>query len=345
MFEIVSGLLGVLFFAAFVACIVLWVFIGKRLIGGGPAIPMASRKLVPWGPDGFIAAIVFIMIAGSLLKAFAERSGWVVLPEVPFEEQDVSLESRARLLMVFSVASLVAMAVSCLWLVALHKASPRNFGFAFSSRTILLGFAASVALIPPVLLLQGALTQLWEYQHPVIDVLKDNKHPRIFLAMTISTVLVAPLTEEFTFRVVLQGWLEAFLVRLNKLQSVIQVPTNQGCSIDSGPQDSRDIESAESNAEPTADPANPYAAPEASLRERPKLCDDDLEDVPPPYWPIFVSSAVFALFHLGHGPAPITLFFFSLGLGYLYRQTQSIWPSVIVHMCLNALTMAALWYT
>jgi membrane protease YdiL (CAAX protease family) len=62
-----------------------------------------------------------------------------------------------------------------------------------------------------------------------------------------------------------------------------------------------------------------------------------------PYWPIFVSAAVFALLHLGHGPDPIPLFVLALGLGYLYRQTHRLAPSMTVHLLLNGMSMLMLW--
>jgi membrane protease YdiL (CAAX protease family) len=63
----------------------------------------------------------------------------------------------------------------------------------------------------------------------------------------------------------------------------------------------------------------------------------------PPRWPIFVSAAIFALMHAGNGPDPIPLFFLALGLGYLYRQTHRITPSMTVHFLLNAASMTLLW--
>jgi hypothetical protein len=58
--------------------------------------------------------------------------------------------------------------------------------------------------------------------------------------------------------------------------------------------------------------------------------------------PIIVSSLLFALMHLGQGPAPIALFVFSLVLGFLYRQTHRLWPSMVVHCLLNAVTIVVL---
>ncbi len=60
---------------------------------------------------------------------------------------------------------------------------------------------------------------------------------------------------------------------------------------------------------------------------------------PQSWWPVIVSSLLFALLHGGQGAAPIPLFVLSLGLGYLYRQTGSLTSPIIVHMCLNGLTL------
>ncbi|TWU47855.1 CPBP family intramembrane glutamic endopeptidase [Rubripirellula reticaptiva] len=60
---------------------------------------------------------------------------------------------------------------------------------------------------------------------------------------------------------------------------------------------------------------------------------------PKSYAPIFITSIVFASMHIGQGAAPIPLFFLSLGLGYLYRQTGNITAPMVVHMVLNGTTI------
>ena len=58
---------------------------------------------------------------------------------------------------------------------------------------------------------------------------------------------------------------------------------------------------------------------------------------------MIVSAAVFGLAHVGQGAAPIPLFVFGLALGYLYRQTGSILPCIVLHMGLNGFSM--FWFT
>lgn len=57
------------------------------------------------------------------------------------------------------------------------------------------------------------------------------------------------------------------------------------------------------------------------------------------WWPILIASLTFSTMHLGQGAAPIPLFFLSVGVGYLYRQTGRLWPCIIVHFLLNAFSM------
>jgi membrane protease YdiL (CAAX protease family) len=54
------------------------------------------------------------------------------------------------------------------------------------------------------------------------------------------------------------------------------------------------------------------------------------------------ASLIFALLHIGHGTAPIPLFFLALALGYLYQRTHRLLPCATVHFCLNAFSYAEL---
>jgi len=145
-----------------------------------------------------------------------------------------------------------------------------------------LGCLAALLILPPVTLVMLAASAVVRYEHPVLTQVESAPSWSIILALFVSTVAIAPLTEEFAFRVMLQGALQRF-----------------------------------------AD----FGQEEAS------------QWVPRADWPILFSSLLFAAMHYGQGPAPIPLFFLSLGLGYLYRQTGSMVPPLIVHLILNGVTM------
>jgi membrane protease YdiL (CAAX protease family) len=66
-------------------------------------------------------------------------------------------------------------------------------------------------------------------------------------------------------------------------------------------------------------------------------------DERPGYAPVVISAAIFALPHLAHGPDPAALFVLALALGYVYRQTHRIFPSLAIHAGFNALAIGQLW--
>ena len=59
-------------------------------------------------------------------------------------------------------------------------------------------------------------------------------------------------------------------------------------------------------------------------------------------WPILVSSFLFALLHLNHGPAAVALFFFAVGLGWVYQRTHRIVPCITAHLLLNGCSLTLL---
>ena len=59
-------------------------------------------------------------------------------------------------------------------------------------------------------------------------------------------------------------------------------------------------------------------------------------------WPILLSSFLFALLHLNHGPAAAPLFLFAVGLGWVYQRTHRILPCITAHLLLNGCSLALL---
>lgn len=58
--------------------------------------------------------------------------------------------------------------------------------------------------------------------------------------------------------------------------------------------------------------------------------------------PTAASATLFALAHFSHGPDPLPLFVFALGLGELYRRTRRLLPVIVTHVALNAWSMMLL---
>lgn len=193
-------------------------------------------------------------------------------------------------------ASVLASILITLILGCLLAAKPNGgtlfseLGFVLSVRDVNLGLIATLAILPPTMLVMGLVSMLQEYSHPVLERLNQQPDLTVFATLFVVTALITPVFEEFWFRVILQGGFQRL-----------------------------------------ADEHRPSA--------------DSDQWTPTAWWPLWITSIIFALMHMGQGLAPIPLFFLSLGLGYLYRQTGSIWPTVIVHMVLNSLTMLVTFVT
>ncbi|TWU15812.1 CPBP family intramembrane glutamic endopeptidase [Allorhodopirellula heiligendammensis] len=237
---------------------------------------------------------------------------------------------------------------------------------------ISLGFRAAWLILLPTMLLMGLVTLLQKYSHPVLEALKPtgpdaSPDLSVFAALFFTTAIITPFVEEFWFRGMLQGGLQ----RLADLGVDARRFWDRHCQKSSNLSTDRpgDVSGEpEANSEPAtsgerdgsghsnASPAgavleNPYAPPQEQANDpvapqnniSSRQIDQDLDTrgdwTPTAVWPIIVTSLVFAVMHWGQGPAPIPLFFLSLGLGYLYRQTGSLVPSIVVHFILNGFTM------
>lgn len=210
-----------------------------------------------------------------------------------------------------SIGTLVANGLVVLCMILQMGLYQRNlleeYGFWPRMNDLRLGLIAGLALLPPVVLLAGWLSNLVEYEHVVFDAIQKEPSFLVFAAMFLGTGIIAPIQEEFLFRGLLQGGAE----RLQRLREA---------RLTSGPsEDSLPIAAVGTPAEPEI-----IAGANVSAWS---------------WWPVFLSSGVFAVMHLGQGLAPIALFVMSLGLGYLYRQTGRLWPCIVVHALLNAFSL------
>ncbi|KAA1258421.1 CAAX amino terminal protease self- immunity [Rubripirellula obstinata] len=271
--QIISVMLAGLGIASAVTWVRILIKHGWRLDG---LLPQRPRKLPFWNAGDALVMFGLMLIFTVIVQAafyFAE-----LIPKPP--ERNPNAEIWASV-----TSGAAAMAVVLMWMRVRCKDAFTQLGMPLDLSDIGLGFKASLLILPPVLLISAGVSQLVEYQHPVLDILKQTDSPIRMLGIFWCTAIVTPLVEEFLFRVLLIGGLE----RLS----------------DGG----RSLSPEEPAWRPTT------------------------------YWPIVISSFIFAIMHFGQGAAPVPLFFLALALGYLYRRTGSITLPLIVHMTLNALTL------
>jgi membrane protease YdiL (CAAX protease family) len=310
--------------ATLAASMLFWVVIVSRLRRGAPIIELEPRRPAPWTVVDLAIVVVahlFFTMAGQLLL----REIWKI--DLSFDVRELAPKD----FMAFqlqSIAVMVATVVVGFVMIRIGRHSTlADLGLVTGRLRYdaALGAAAFVALAPPVYALQAALVYFFPTQHPLIDIVQQHPDRSIFLVVALAAAIIAPLTEEFFFRVLLQGWLES----LTSSASPTVFPHGSG---------------AAASPEPTtAASLSANAASDAGLPGKVVPSGDSSNDRIARVIPIVASAFVFSLLHLGQGPAPVPLFFLALGLGYLYQRTHRLWPAVVLHFLLNTSSLIMLW--
>ncbi len=342
------ALAGLVLLAFLAGSVAIWVQAAMRFSRGEPLVAWQPRRCVPW------SGLDLLLCAAFYLLAVAGASGVLrLLGREPAEEAN----DPARLMEVIGLNTLATLVGTACAIAAmrLRGATWQDLGLARGKllADCRLGLAAFLFVGPGVYALQLVLSRFIEGQHPLVDMVRRGGTEALLFAVA-SALLVAPLCEEWLFRVLFQGWLEKLELLLTGLSlrrasvrgsdaSPAAATTSQEgllspshVELHEGPRLATTIRESDNRDTSTA---HTTATEGDSLHERPA---PGLLGLPCGTVPTILSSGVFAIMHSGQGPAPIPLFVFALCLGYLYRQTHRLLPSLVVHFCLNALSMLML---
>lgn len=305
-----------------------------------PLVPWNTRRPVPWGFSDLIILLGVWIVASLIVSAMLRVMG---LPEGADEMERLSLQEREAV-----IAGNIAVAIFILSiglpLIALRAgASAGDFGWSWRelATNLRLGLIGFVMLAPPVYAIQGLLVNFWQpSKHPLMEMFKGSPDAHFFAILFASAAVMAPLLEELIFRVVLQGFLEkAFSFRRPMQELVIGGGRKHGawdCRLGTG-------------EPPFSERLAPSPEPPAPPTDSEIIVADLAAEEPRPltgvaaWFPIAISSTVFALLHYSHGPDWIPLLLLAAGMGYLYQRTHRLLPSLVVHSLLNSLSLWGLW--
>lgn len=302
----------------------------------GPRDPR-SQNVRPWGQVVLLGFLSMFVVGIALAALFANELR--DLPEDTAAPQRLLLQLEILRWGVLGNAIILALVLAfSFWQVKLTAGEQKPWlGLLPNGRDVRNGVLMGLVCTPLLLIMQGLLQALSQQflheqqEHPYIEMIRKNKdidHAQVFELLgwiTLSVTIIAPILEELLFRGLLQGWLRG------KYQTVTDRILPRSPSVyDPTPVD--DLVLHESG--------NPYEAPQVRVT----LAPAELQRRRLVAWaPVFITSGAFAVAHLGHGPAPIPLFLFSLALGYLYEKTGRLAPSIIAHFMLNLCTSILLW--
>ncbi len=172
-----------------------------------PLLAYEPRRPVPWNAHDLVLVVGFIffigLIAGLVLTRLHPAAPGLVEDSVTFT--------------VNSLAELIGFAIAIYLLRFQSGATAEDLGFSGKRlpRELGVGVVAFVACVVPVDGLNALLEWRFQikYTHPMIDAVRAHNDWSIFLATAFAALIVAPLFEEFLFRVLLQGWFEAIDAR------------------------------------------------------------------------------------------------------------------------------------
>jgi membrane protease YdiL (CAAX protease family) len=310
--------------------LLLWALAVDRVLHRRPMIAWSSRRSVPWTIlDLLMIMVLFIVVVSIPPLAIAAYYGLPV-EQLQMDDPNLAAGQRVALVAGFSFSSLLHWLVALYWMHGHAGAQREDLGWLPTHRAadLRLGFVAFLMLVVPMLGIHYVALQAFPSDeiHPFIDIVLENPRPKYLVPIVLAAVGVAPLVEEFLFRVFLQGWLERFAFRRNTQNSEIvdaELVTSEdlgtSCAGQADAADCRPLEAVEA----------PHAGPADRSR---RTC----------WWPIVASALVFSLSHTGQGPAPIPLFFLGLGLGYVYQRTHRVLPCVVIHFLVNATAVVQL---
>ena len=323
-----TQLLGLIIVTILTASCFGWIWSIGRWKAGLPLLEREARRHVPWGLFDVIAGAMLTIVGIGLSLLLVRELGW--FPAVRDGAEPTLAALRVGTL-TEAIAKLIFLSAVVLLVALRTEASLRNFGWSAGSllRDIGTGTMAFAMLAPIVFGIQAILVQFVPSKHPLIEMLKSNHDLPLFAIIAFSAAVAAPLAEEFFFRVLLQGWLEAAFQSGGTLRELL-VGTDYPDASEM-PQLVPVVKLAEEHDEPELIRAEVATKHWSDLTRRFTA-----------WVAIAITSVIFALLHWSHGPDWIPLLVLAIGLGYLYERTHRIVPSLTVHVLLNSFTVLAL---
>ena len=279
-------------------------YLWQKHAGGQRLLAYEPRKGVPWN---LLAAFLAICLP-SVLVLF-------VLDNDVADLKDLQPADFIYLGWIQSLVKLGVVVIGLACLATFSRASSQDLGFPESVSQLIkdsgLGVFACLAAMLPIYMVQFALTTIFQsdQQHELIDQMQSSYSLQMVFVSLGMAVLVAPIYEEFAFRLLFQGWLEKLEDRL--------VESNV----------------LESETAHTSEEESEWIRPQRGM----------FPEIPHGWAPILISGLVFGLVHLGQNfAAPVSLTLFGIVLGYLYQRTHRLLPCIVAHMTFNGFTMLLL---
>ncbi|AGA29909.1 CAAX amino terminal protease family [Singulisphaera acidiphila DSM 18658] len=344
-----SLFLLLIFFLIFCGVVGSWSWVIWRLQNGQAIIPrLIESKPAPWGLGSVLLAVLaWLLVNVGLITIYlkvtagvtpvvgqaAKAAGPAVARTLGFTEQMVvtSLINGVLLLIIPLVLKLTSRARLADLGIARWRLGPQ----------FLVGTLVFFLVSPFVYALNGLAILIWKPEsHPLEKMIRNESSMGIAELAVLSAVLLAPATEELIFRGVIQRWLSKIFnphsvhhVWLEEPGVVLEAPMLQDGETP------LELASTLANDSVASFDENPFSPPSSPVESLPTSGPVDSSTVAKrvSMQPIVLTSTLFALVHFPQWPAPLAIFFLSLGLGYVFERSGSLIASMVMHALFNGL--------
>jgi membrane protease YdiL (CAAX protease family) len=333
-----------------------WAWAIGRIRAGRPLLPKPKPRMVPWG-TGSVLLVFFAWLAIN----FGVSLAYMKLSRAGHRRMPTPTEQMALV----SVINLILLVVIPALLRLTSRATLADLGIELRgiTRQVWAGALGFLLFSPLVYMLNGlAVLVFKQNKHPLEQMVVGEPTAGIACLAFLSAVVLAPAAEELIFRAVIQGWLTRLFLRREvdeELDLAACPAPDQPAAVgaDFPPErPEQEILAAllpplhsevevESSGEVTSLPVevrvDPFESPPGWEAQAgpgppgPRLPSSEKRR--PSFAPIVITSAVFAAVHLPQWPAPLAIFFLSMGLGAVYQRTGSLTASFVMHALFNGL--------
>jgi membrane protease YdiL (CAAX protease family) len=184
-------------------------------------------------------------------------------------------------------------------------------------RQIAVGIRYALLMTPVVYGVQSIAVRIWRRQEHVVEqMILDKLTLGGAVLAVLSTMVLAPLTEELLFRCIIQRWLSRLLGGNSKAEPKAL------------PKDDFEWEPDVLPATGPLGLTSPLSKKTSQLPEVPITAN----------LAIFLTSIAFAAMHFPQWPAPIAIFFLSMALGTVYQRTGSLIATIAMHGTFNGIS-------
>jgi membrane protease YdiL (CAAX protease family) len=178
------------------------------------AIGLIAEPPVQSVPERVATAAAFHVASTAASPAAAYTASRASAAAFDLAEENLAAEAAAPMILVGGVALLGMVVLGVVVLAKVFGANVHDLGLPTSwpqlGRDVRIGAAAFAASLAPIYALMYLLTMLLEPTegHPLIEQYTAHPSLGLMIAAAVTAVIVAPIAEEVSFRMVFQGWLE-----------------------------------------------------------------------------------------------------------------------------------------